>query len=211
MPKASPAKKVKKIKRRASIRWEARRYRKISSVLILESQTPAEWYDECREGPILAGILRLLGIDAVVRMCLDREQFTRAIETEAINFDVLHISCHGDENGICLTDGSPLTWQDLSQMAGGPLHGKVLVLSSCMSGKPTLAHLFESESRRPGIIIGTLENIDWDKAALAWQLMYKFLKDGKDILQSLRITQEVLQTKLIYKRWKKDRYVQPKW
>lgn len=201
----------RRVGRRSADLWEAPRHPTVSSVLILESYSAEEWYDDWREGRILADMLRILGIGATAKACVDREQFERAIDQEGAKHDVVHVCCHGHEGGIGLTTDDTMTWHDLAEIVSAALHQKILVLSSCMSGGPGLTDCLKRVDQRPGIIIGTREDIPWDKAVLAWQLMYKLLADRRDIRESIDLAQVVLETKLVYRRWDKTRYVRSVW
>jgi hypothetical protein len=52
-----------------------------------------------------------------LRMVLDLDFFQEAIRDAAAHeFDVLHLSCHGDDRGIALCDNSQPSWDEFAKV-----------------------------------------------------------------------------------------------
>ena len=74
-------------------------------VLFAESSYPEEFYRRRLDGNSTAGLLDTMGINSKLRYVLVFELLKRAIDECANgNFQVLHLSCHGDEKSIVLTN-----------------------------------------------------------------------------------------------------------
>lgn len=198
---------LNRLKRRKT--WVAARSVAIRRVLIIESTRADEIYRNEREGILLGDLLRLLGIRSTYRVCVDRKHLQRALtESSRGRYDAVHISCHGDGCGLRLTDGNDIDWDNLVEMCDRNLKGKLLVLSACESGARALARAFASTRCGPGIIVGTKDEIGWDDAAIAWQLLYKWLHQAHPIGDALRRVAVALDVPLIYRRWDRDSYRQ---
>lgn len=189
--------------------WVAAKAVAIHRVLIVESTRADEIYRNKREGILLGDLLRLLGIRSTYRVCVDRKHLQRALtESSRGTYDAVHISCHGDDSGLRLTDGEDIDWDDLAEMCEHNLKRKLLVLSACESGAQALARAFASTGCGPGIIVGTEDEIDWYDAAIAWQLLYKWLHQTHPIGDALRRVAVALDVPLVYRRWDRDKYRQ---
>ena len=99
---------------------------------------------------------------------------------------ILHISAHGNEEGIFLTDGSSLDWKQLVDIVA-PVNTRlasffnkpgtdleyplVVVLSSCMG-----LHGFKMTLNKDDIpfrgIFGPEENVSWMESSLAYLILY---------------------------------------
>jgi hypothetical protein len=72
------------------------------------------------------------------------------------DYDVLHLSCHGDDKGIAVTDNKNVDWPDLAALfTENNYQPSALVMSACCGASDGLAEAFEGKSRmRPNIIFG---------------------------------------------------------
>lgn len=187
--------------------WLADKSVEIRRVLIIESTRADELYRNKREGVLLGDLLRLLGIRSTYRVCVDRKRLENALaESSRGEYDAVHVSCHGDSSGLALTNAANVDWDELVSMSRGHLQRKLLVLSACESGARELADAFARTTNGPGIIVGTKSDIDWDDAAIAWQLLYKWLREGHRIGDALQRVAVALDVRLVYRRWVSDEY-----
>jgi hypothetical protein len=85
-------------------------------ILVIELNEPTTVYDDQLDGRRTQEFLKLLGIDAHLRLALDKAQLFEALK-EAGNgdFDVLHLSHYGHESQLTLADGTALSWYDFAQ------------------------------------------------------------------------------------------------
>ncbi|HUH74958.1 MAG TPA: hypothetical protein VLZ75_11215 [Chitinophagales bacterium] len=91
------------------------------------------------------------------------------------NFGFLHIACHGNENSIMLTF-EELDFEELEEIIGDHLHHRRLFLSACKAARFELAEHFIPKYHCYSVI-GTPENIDYDKAAVFWSSFYYLMFD----------------------------------
>ncbi len=122
-------------------------------VLIIESNGPKDFYDGQLDSIAAQGFLDILGIRNVLRMVLDLEHFKRALRDAAPRdakrsaFDVVHLSCHGDENGIAFADNSQLEWAQFAKLfSEANCVPRALVMSSCCGAASGIGHAFQSVS-----------------------------------------------------------------
>ncbi len=81
------------------------------------------------DGNSTSQLLRLLKIDFEMRVALDEMRLSRALKVaHDDNFDVIHISCHGDDKGIQLSDRKCIDWGPLAS-----LFSKTQGASACVS------------------------------------------------------------------------------
>ena len=109
-------------------------------VHIIESPSATDFYANVREGALLVEALKLLGIQSKYRIATDLERFKSALEEVECNSPslgppILHLSMHGDANGLELSDKSRITWDFLKSLlipVNAQLNGKlILCMSSC--------------------------------------------------------------------------------
>lgn len=91
-------------------------------VYIIESPSPDDLYFNINEGEILLKTLPLLGITTIKNIAVNINLFKKALTEDIFaisekikKIPVLHISAHGDRNGLSLTDGSVISWQTLKE------------------------------------------------------------------------------------------------
>lgn len=86
------------------------------------------------------------------------------------DFGFLHIACHGNEEGLslCFED---IIFEELELLLGKHLKYKRLFLSACKVARFELAKYFIPKYHAYSVI-GTPDNIDYDKAAVFWSSFY---------------------------------------
>ena len=110
-----------------------------------------------------------------MRFALDLKHFKRGVlEASKDGYDVLHISCHGDDSGIALSNNKQLTWNEFAecfqQHDNCP---KALIMSSCCGAAAGIGDAFSSSSAKPKIIFGSIDERNFDEYAVAWSILYK--------------------------------------
>ena len=91
-------------------------------VYIIESPSPRDLFEDRCEGQALSEALALAETDVYYRLAPNRETFSSALEFVIEDFHAksgagsampfIHISAHGDDDGIQLTDGEYFEWDD---------------------------------------------------------------------------------------------------
>ena len=179
-------------------------------VVAIESNYPEDFYKGRLDGALTHELLKLLQIQSVFRYCLDLEHFKRAVGSAARGgFDVVHVSCHGDKDGIALSDNTQLGWTEFVKCFQGK-HDcpKALVMSSCCGIAAGIGTAFAKAAKRPMIIFGSSDERSHDEYAVAWALLYKEFDRGvnRDVAQAaLRKIIATVHPSLMYRRWEESR------
>jgi len=183
---------------------------------IAESVSPEDFYDRDWEGRVVEEIVRLLNGKTSYRIVLNAELLRKAIKMASENeYDIFHLSCHGDEEGIQLTDETNMSWDELAdcfQKADGM--PKVLILSSCVGGDRGIVRAFKERKRRPQVIFGSegkkKHTITFPGACIAWPILYTALAtEGltreafKDAVKKMN---HVTPHRFVYRRWDGQNY-----
>jgi hypothetical protein len=180
-------------------------------VFIIESSYPKDFYRQKLDGIAAQGILNILSISNQLRFALDREHFEKAIaDAKALDSTVIHLSCHGDQDGIALANNYQPTWDkfaDLFQDNGWC--PKALVMSSCCGATSGIRNAFKNKPKRPGIIFGSSDGRSYGEYTVAWAILYhRFKKDGIDkhsARQAVKEISAVVSDKFLYRRWSASR------
>jgi len=177
-------------------------------VYIVEASYPKDFFRQNLDGLATHNLLLLIGIKSQLRMVLNRTYLKKAIR-EALRdgYDVLHLSCHGDDDGIALPDDDELSWEDFSELFPESEQTPVLIMSSCKGAATGIAAAFSKHRHPPPFIFGSEEALDYDFYAAAWSLLYRRLwRDGvnRDAGQhAIEQITAVLHHSFIYRRWDK--------
>ncbi len=127
----------------------------------------------------------------------------------------MHLSCHGDANGIQLTDETELSWDELADcFQEAERTPRVLAISSCVGGESGIARAFRDRKRRPAVIFGAEgkanRRITFTGACISWPVLYTSLaKVGltrsafKDAVTKMNL---ITKHKFVYRRWDEGRY-----
>lgn len=176
-------------------------------VLIVESSDPSDFYDDQLDGPSTLQLLRLFDIRCELRMVIDRAHFVKALEYAAAkDFDVIHLSCHGNVNGVGLADDTFLRWAEFARLfQRHRVQLRALVMSSCYGASAGVGRAFEAHSLRPNIIFGSTDARRYYDYSLAWAILYRlFKKKGvtRDAAQiALAHITAVVTRSFRYRRW----------
>ena len=128
-------------------------------VFVIESPSAVDLYHRRSEGEIVRQAVELNGIKCIVKTAISPLAFNACLKvglSEAMGqmpgfIPLLHISAHGNSQGIQLSDGYIMSWAELkdhlrpaNQVLGGSL---VVCMSSCegYSGIRMAMHLEESD------------------------------------------------------------------
>ena len=162
-------------------------------VHIVESPSPADLLDGRTEGRVLCSFLDVAGIPYLYNLAVDANQFSVAMTDRILQGGelfglppILHISCHGAETGIQLTDqreaGVLIPWSDLATYLR-PIHqftnGLGVCMSSCHGGQGRqMAQVLKPEEIPFSWIVGAGDNIDLRDVALAYAVFYRCFQRG---------------------------------
>lgn len=172
-------------------------------VYIIESPSPVDLFEGRNEGGALSKALKLSGCKTSCWLVTNDETLKKAFHSIASDFGIdhptgqmkslyLHISAHGNDEGLCLTNGSFISWKNLSSLLKilseliGSEHAEdnirvsriILCLSSCsgLSSK----NMYEANALSSiQAIVGPNKEVAWPDALTAFTTFYHLvnLKD----------------------------------
>lgn len=174
---------------------------------IVESNYPKDFYHRALDGFTVRNLLNTIQVECELRMVLDEKHFALAIE-EAVQKEchVFHLSCHGDDNGIALSDNTPLSWDAFAEMFQKVAHApEVLVMSTCCGASGEIGKAFTKRKKRPKIIFGSTKALSYSQYCAAWAILYhRLASDGvsRDAAQNaIRQIVAVVDDSFMYRRW----------
>ncbi len=143
-------------------------------VFIIESMDAINERQGNLDGYALKTILDLCGIPNIyyhIRTKLELEEVLKEFETSKFRF--LHIACHGNKKELALTYES-IEFSELEMILGDYLYHRRLFLSACEVAVFELAQFFIPKYHCFSVI-GTPNEITYDKAAIFWSSFYYFM------------------------------------
>lgn len=141
-------------------------------VLIIESRSPQDIYDGRLEAEALEKTLKLQGVKSKKFEVINKDYLAKAL-TLAANEHVkyVHISAHGSESGIALTDGSFVSWKELDEIAWPHLKDTCLCFSSCDVGKGAET-IFNHHKSFCNAIVAPVRPVYWGESLVAFSALY---------------------------------------
>ena len=145
-------------------------------VMVIESPSPDDYFHGRREGHGHCELLRLSEVPHKYREVTDRAHLRAALaEVELSRAKYVHISCHGASEGIVLTSGESLTWDEFHDLvwhdSNEALKRKVLVFSACEVGKG-VGVLLKKHSTFCARIVAPTREISWTEGLAAYSAFY---------------------------------------
>ena len=172
-------------------------------VYVIESPSAVDLYHRRSEGEIIRQAVNLNQIPSSVVTAINIESFVAALKiglSEAMDLlpgmiPMLHISAHGDKEGIQLSSGEVLTWELLRQLLhpiNSALNNNLLVCLSCCEGYSgtRMAMFLEDEGYPFYAIIANSSKPLWSDTAVAYSAFYHLIAKGEyllDAVEAMRI------------------------
>lgn len=167
-------------------------------VYIVESPSAPDIYHGRSEGYLVSNAVRLDGIPSVTRTAINAEAFGAALRLglpEAMKLHpdltpVLHLSAHGSTDGIQLSSGETLSWQDLKALLI-PINtslGNMLVLCMSACDGYSACRMAKQEGDGPHpyfAMIGSYEKPTWADTAVAYSAFYHLVSKGRTLPDAL--------------------------
>jgi hypothetical protein len=151
-----------------------------------------------------------MGIENLLRMVIDLDHFRQAVRDAAGHrFDVLHLSCHGGDDGIALCDDARLSWEELALIFETMQYNPTaLVMSTCCGAASGIGDAFQVCKYGPDIIFGSKVPLNISDYCVAWAILYhQLILDGVT-LQAARTAMKninaVVTNEFVYRRWDAD-------
>lgn len=144
-------------------------------VFIVESLSPDDEGNGRFEGAIVSRMLQLHGKNPKYRYVRNSGELRSAIRSFGkSNYRYLHISCHGDPEGMELTNQEEIDFDILAEMLQPHLKRRRLFISAC-----SMVHKDLAEAVIPASgcysVIGPTEDIGFADAAIFWSSLYHLL------------------------------------
>jgi hypothetical protein len=147
------------------------KFKPIYGVFIIESMDIENELKGNLDGWTLKTILDLCDIKNQYFYIRTKKELENIIEIfDESKFAFLHIACHGSEKSLALTYDE-LEFDELEEIIGECLYRRRLFLSACKAARFELAEHFIPKHHCLSVI-GTPNNIDYDKAAVFWSSFY---------------------------------------
>lgn len=172
-------------------------------VFVIESPSAVDLYHRRSEGEIIRQAVELNGIKCVVKTAINLQAFDACLKiglaeemsARAGFIPLLHISAHGSSDGIQLSDGYVMPWDELREhlrpindALGGSL---VVCMSSCEGYSGIRMAMTNDESPLPFFaLIGCSEKPTWGETAVGYATLYHQLWRGEyvaDAVTAMRV------------------------
>lgn len=162
-------------------------------VFILESPSGKDLLDGRTEGRTLSEALSLAGTDSCYSMVTNRELFYEALRSRMIaaierfptKSPILHFSMHGSPDGVALTNGDFVTWDEMRSALSGlnsiMTRGLLICMSSCFGGAGCRMAMHEEDAQPFWALIGNSGSPTWADAAVAYVTFYHQLFKGSTV------------------------------
>lgn len=168
-------------------------------VFIVESPSHVDLLDGRTEGKALSEALILSNVRGWYSLATSLEMFKQTLTTrlgQALQnypgmFPIMHFSMHGNQEGISLTNGDQISWDDLRQMLK-PLNeavndGILICMSSCFGSSGCRMAMHENTDKPFWALIGNSNSAQWDDAAVAYVTFYHQIFKGETVEKSVDI------------------------
>jgi hypothetical protein len=161
-------------------------------VHIIESPSPSDLLDGRTEGRALSEAMRLADIPHWYSLAVDRASLREALGPrlglayETLQkLPIVHLSMHGNADGIALTNGEFLSWHDLRTELLPLLRimrGTLLIcLSSCSGGSGCRMAMYEDAETPFWALVGNSMDTRWADAAIAYITFYHLFFKDQDV------------------------------
>jgi len=145
-------------------------------VFIIESMDIKNEVAGKLDGWTLKTILDLCDIENQYYYIRTKKELENIIEIfDESEYAFLHIACHGSEKSLALTYDD-IEFEELEQIIGECLYRRRLFLSACKAARFELAEHFIPKHHCFSVI-GTPNDIDYDKAAIFWSSFYYLMHE----------------------------------
>ncbi|MFH0897503.1 MAG: hypothetical protein V1850_05610 [Candidatus Bathyarchaeota archaeon] len=172
---------------------------------IIESPSDEDFFDKRTEGGLLLEALRLSQVSnqpqapVEYRLVVSEQSFDKAmledlprmlIQLKGV-IPILHMSMHGNEGGLQLTDRTDIPWKELAKLlsdinrhyANGEL---IVCVSACKGFYGGMMQFFERRRRPFKALVGPWNQPNWEDAAVAYVTFYHLLMNkGRTVKTSV--------------------------
>ncbi|MEG3876701.1 hypothetical protein QT972_04850 [Microcoleus sp. herbarium7] len=158
-------------------------------VHIIESPSADDLLDGRTEGRALSEVLNLAKIPYCYNLAINLETFNAALDTRLIEaFEyfkqppILHLSMHGNQDGVVLTDNTFISWANLQTLLApltNAMEGGLLIcMSSCFGSTGCLMAMHRDADQPFWALVGNNNSVSWEDAAVAYVTFYHLFFKG---------------------------------
>ena len=165
-------------------------------VYILESPSPEDLFSNVSEGKMLEKILSLHNVKSVLRTVANRDSFMKALTKDiysqtTVHPDsmlIIHISAHGNDDGLGLTSGEMIEWNEIVKLLEAinlKMENTLLIcLSACKSSSACTMAL---HGRKPFLgMIANKGKPTWPETATAYSCFYHLFSKGHNFTNAVK-------------------------
>lgn len=159
-------------------------------VYVIESPSPIDLYKSRFEGNSLKETLKMSGIPSSYRLTVNKEAFNAAFLVgmkeyleRSKTLPIIHISAHGNKDGLQLTDGQIVAWDELKELlcpVNRALKGLLIVSMSSCEGFNGTRMAMDDDDFPFLAIIGNDANPTWSETNIGYSTFYHLFAKGED-------------------------------
>jgi hypothetical protein len=161
-------------------------------VHIIESPSPKDLLEERTEGRALSKMLKAAAIPHEHSLTIDRATFEEALSDRLMEawkrhgcIPILHLSMHGNADGVQLGTGEFVTWHDLRQLLlplVRQMQGSLLLcLSSCYGVSACRMAMYTDAEPHFWALVSHCGAVSWRDATFAFSSFYHLFFKGFDL------------------------------
>jgi hypothetical protein len=161
-------------------------------VYVIESPSPADLLDGRTEGRVLSEALALAGIAHTYSVAADALTFDIALGQRLVDAwkqhqqpPILHLSMHGNAEGVGLTNGDFLTWDQLRAKLLPLLrilpNALLICMSSCFGYSGCRLAMYLDNEPHFWALVGHPDSVNWADAAVAYVTFYHLFFKGEPV------------------------------
>lgn len=171
-------------------------------IFVVESPSAEDLYLSRSEGGIIKQAANLNEIPYWVTTTINLETFKKSFNDGLINalnqyprfLPIIHISAHGNQDGIQLSSGDFISWEQLRTFLSPinvALQNKLLVsLSCCESHSGSRMAMFLEDDAYPFYaLISNYEKPLWSDTAVAYSVFYHLISKGASLEDAVKAMQ----------------------
>jgi hypothetical protein len=160
-------------------------------VYIIESPSAPDLYHGRSEGALLAQAAALDSVPSVIRIAVTPDAFIAALRVglpEAMSafptrLPIVHISAHGAQSGLQLSNGDVISWPQLRELllpVNQSLSGFLLLCMSACEGYSACQMAMELEGGEHPYwaLIGNFGKPTWSETAVGYAALYHLVSHG---------------------------------
>jgi hypothetical protein len=163
-------------------------------VYIIESPSAHDLLDGRTEGRTLGEALTLAAIPHWYSLAIDKATLTQALGPRLLEacralgkLPILHLSVHGNQNGVQLSSGEFISWHDLRNLLL-PLNqamqgGLLICMSSCFGASGCRMAMYSDSEPSFWALVGNTGNTPWADAAVGYVTFYHLFFKGTGVEQ----------------------------